>query len=107
MLRLLTIAGSTSYTQHWWGQGRWTAICRTIISDATQAGIALPAPYDTRGTEALLRDLTEPDALNDEVLAWMIDIPGAGGNGPRGLRGHESTRPITREFALYLFDDAE
>jgi hypothetical protein len=23
MLRLLTVAGSTSYTRHWWGQGRW------------------------------------------------------------------------------------
>lgn len=107
ILRLLTIAGSTSYTRHWWGQGRWAAICREIISDATQAAIALPAPYDTTGAEALLRDLTKPDALSDDVLAWMIDIPGTDGNGPSGLRGHESTRPITRQFALYHFGNAE
>jgi hypothetical protein len=44
MLRLLTIAGSTSYTRHWWGQGRWAAICRAIISDATKAAIELPGP---------------------------------------------------------------
>jgi len=107
VLRLLTVAGSTSYTRHWWGQGRWAAICREIISDATQAGIALPPPYDAMGAEALLRDLIEPDTLSDDVLAWMIDIPGTGENGPWGLRGHESTRPVTREFALYRFGDAE
>jgi hypothetical protein len=107
MLRLLTVAGSTSYTRHWWGQGRWAAICRTIISDATRAAIPLPAPYDTKGAEALLRDLTDPDVLSDDALAWMIDIPGAGYNGPRGLRSHESTRPITHEFTLYHFGDVE
>ena len=107
MLRLLTVAGSTSYTRHWWGQGRWPTICREVISDATRAAIALPAPYDAKGAEVLLRDLIEPDTLSDDVLAWMIDIPGAGGNGPWGIRGHESTRPVTREFALYYFGDAE
>jgi hypothetical protein len=56
MLRLLTVAGSTSYTRHWWGQGRWTAICKAIVTDATAAGIALPAPYDATGTEAFLSD---------------------------------------------------
>ena len=96
MLRLLTVAGSTSYTRHCWGQGRWPAICREVISDATEAAIALLAPYDAKGAEALLRDLIEPDTLSDDVLAWMIDIPGTGGNGPWGLRGHESTRPVTR-----------
>jgi hypothetical protein len=106
ILRLLTIAGSTSYTQHWWGQGRWAAICRAIVSDATQAAIALPAPYDTTGADVLLRDLVEPDALGDDVLAWLIDIPGTGGYGPWGLRGHESTRPVTRQFALYHFGNA-
>lgn len=107
MLRLLTVAGSTSYTRHWWGQGRWPTICREVISDATRAAIALPAPYDAKGAEALLRDLIEPDTLSDDVLAWMIDIPGTGGNGPWGIRGHESTRPVTREFTLYYFGDAE
>ena len=101
------VAGSTSYTRHWSGQGRWPAICREVISDATQAAIALPAPYDAKGAEVLLRDLIEPDTLSDDVLAWMIDIPGTGGNGPWGIRGHESTRPVTREFALYYFGDAE
>jgi hypothetical protein len=100
-IRLLTIAGSTSYTRHWWGQGRWPAICRAIVTDAMNAGVALPAPYEAKGVDALLRDLQEPDSLSDDVLAWMIDIPGAGLDGPRGLRSHPSTRPITREFALY------
>jgi hypothetical protein len=100
-LRLLTVAGSTSYTRHWWGQGRWTAICKAIVTDATAAGISLPAPYDATGTEAFLRDLEQPDAISDEAMAWLIDIPGAGSDGPRGLRDHNATKPIVREFELY------
>jgi len=108
MLRLLTVAGSTSYTRHWWGQGRWAAICEAIVTDAAAAGIALPAPYDATGAEAFLRDLQEPDAISDEALAWLIDIPGAGPDGagpdgPRGLRSHSATNPIVREFELYVF----
>jgi len=100
-IRLLTIAGSTSYTRHWWGQGRWPAICRAIVTDAISAGVALPPPYETKGIDALLSDLQEPDSLGDDVLAWMIDMPGTDIDGPLGLRFHPSTRPITREFALY------
>jgi hypothetical protein len=103
MLRLLTVAGSTSYTRHWWGQGRWAAICKAIVTDAVAAGIALPAPYDATGAEAFLRDLREPDAISDEALAWLIDIPGAGPDGPRGLRSHGATEPIVREFELHVF----
>jgi hypothetical protein len=99
-IRLLAIAGSTSYTRHWWGQGRWPAICRAIVTDAINAGVALPPPYETKGVDALLSDLREPDSVSDDVLAWMIDIPGADIDGPLGLRFHPSTRPITREFAL-------
>jgi hypothetical protein len=102
MLRLLTIVGSTSYTRHWWGQGRWAAICRAIITDATSAGVPLPAPYDAEGAVALLRDLRDPEALSDDVLGWMIDIPGTGVDGPYGLRFHESARPIIRKFSLHL-----
>jgi hypothetical protein len=101
-LRLLTIAGSTSYTRHWWGQGRWPAICRAIVADATSAGIPLPAPYGADGADALLRDLRDPEALGDDVLGWMIDIPGTGVDGPYGLRFHKSSRPIVRELSLYL-----
>lgn len=100
-IRLLTIAGSTFYTRHWWGQGRWSAICRAIVTDAINAGVALPPPYETTGIDALLSDLQEPDSLGDDVLAWMIDMPGTDIDGPLGLRFHPSTRPITREFALY------
>jgi hypothetical protein len=106
-IRLLTIAGSTSYTRHWWGQGRWPAICRAIVTDAINAGAALPPPYETTGTDALLRDLQEPDSLSDDVLAWMIDIPDTDIDSPQGLRFHPSTRPITREFTLYLLDAEE
>jgi hypothetical protein len=55
------------------------------------------------GTEALLHDLKEPDALGDEVLAWIIDIPGTGTDGPCGLRDHRSTSPLVRDFELYTF----
>jgi hypothetical protein len=106
-IRLLTIAGSTSYTRHWWGQGRWPAICRAIVTDATRASVALPSPYETKGIDVLLGDLQEPDSLSDDVLAWMIDIPGTDIDGPRGLRSHPSTRPITREFALYRLNPDE
>ena len=103
MLRLLTVAGSTSYTRHWWGQGRWAAICKAIVTDAVAAGIALPAAYDATGAEAFLRDLQDPDTVSDEALSWLIDIPGADPDGPRGLRSHSATKPIVREFELYTF----
>jgi hypothetical protein len=106
-IRLLTVAGSTCYTRHWWGQGRWSAICRAIVTDAVSAGVALPPPYETKGIDALLSDLQEPDSLGDDVLAWMIDVPGTCIDGPRGLRFHPSTRPITREFALYRLNADE
>lgn len=106
-LRLLTMSGSTSYTRHWWGQGRWSAICKAIVADATAVGIALPSPYDIKGTKALLHDLKEPDALSDEAFAWMIDLPGPGTDGPRGLRYHDSTKPLVRDFELYTFAISE
>jgi hypothetical protein len=37
----------------------------------------------------------------------MIDIPGTDIDGPQGLRSHPSTRPIAREFTLYLLDTGE
>lgn len=106
-IRLLTIAGSTSYTRHWWGQGRWPAICRAIVTDAMSAGVALPPPYEAKGIDALLSDLQEPDSLSDDVLAWLIDVPGTDIDGPLGLRSHPSTRPITREFTPYLLGPDE
>lgn len=100
-LRLLTIAGSTSYTSSWWGQGRWRAICAAVIGDAAQAGIKLPDPYDELGPESLLADLERPSQLNDEVLEWLIDMPAAGVDGPRGLRMHEATHPLVRVIELH------
>ncbi|WP_267595703.1 hypothetical protein [Carbonactinospora thermoautotrophica] len=101
-LRLLTIGGSTDYTRHWWGQGRWTAICRRIVTDAVQAGIPLPQPYDSRGPEALVKDLADPDLLDDHVLEWLIDMPDAGVGGPHGLRLHrEATTPPVRTVCFY------
>ncbi|OUS91948.1 hypothetical protein CA951_31130 [Rhodococcus sp. NCIMB 12038] len=98
-MRLLTIGGSTEYTRHWWGQGRWRAICTEIVRDAMEAGIALPSPYDERGQDGLLEDLGDPSQLSDDVLAWLIDMPDATDDGPRGLRMHESSRPPTRLIA--------
>ncbi|WP_141921291.1 hypothetical protein [Halopolyspora algeriensis] len=95
-LRLLTIGGSTSYTQNWWGQGRWPAICRAIVEDAVEGGIALPAPYDTAGVERFIADLEEPDQLDDDVLHWLIDMPASGVEGPRGLRSHKASQPVMR-----------
>lgn len=95
-LRLLTIGGSTSYTDHWWGQGRWQAICRAVVEEAVAGGIGLPAPYDELGANRFIEDLAEPDKLPDEVLNWLIDMPDGGSTGPRGLRFHEASRPIVR-----------
>ncbi|MDX8035870.1 winged helix-turn-helix domain-containing protein [Lentzea sp. BCCO 10_0856] len=94
--RLLTIGGSTSYTWQWWGQGRWTAICRAIVEEAVAGGIALPKPYDGLDLERLVADLAEPDQLDDEALEWLIDMPAAGVDGPRGLRFHHASKPISR-----------
>jgi hypothetical protein len=85
------------------GQGRWGGICRRIVSDAAQAGLPLPVPYDERGSEMLVQDLVDPDQVSDDVLRWLIDMPGAGVNGPYGLRHHrEATAPIVRSISLYL-----
>ncbi|QQQ80130.1 winged helix-turn-helix transcriptional regulator [Saccharothrix sp. 6-C] len=95
-LRLLTIGGSTDHTCHWWGQGRWEAICRAVVTDATAAGISLPPPYDDLGAEKFLADLVDPDNVDDTALDWLIDLPSTSVDGPRGLRFHAATRPITR-----------
>lgn len=95
-LRLLTVGGSTSYTRHWWGQGRWSAIGRAIVEDAVEGGIALPSPYAELDVERFVSDLAEPDQLGDEVLEWLIDMPAGGVDGPHGLRFHEASRPIPR-----------
>ncbi|PWV54843.1 hypothetical protein [Nocardiopsis sp. L17-MgMaSL7] len=102
-LRLLSVGGATSYTRSWWGQGRWSAICGRIVQDAIKEGFALPAAYREAGPKALLRDLTEPDTLDDDTLLWLIDMPDAGTNQPGGLRHHsEATRPVLREFTIEL-----
>lgn len=102
-LRLLSVGGATSYTRSWWGQGRWDAICERIVQDAIKEGLALPAAYRETGPEALLRDLTEPDTLDDDTLLWLIDMPDTDVDQPGGLRHHpEATRPVVREFSIHL-----
>ncbi|WP_326647253.1 hypothetical protein [Streptomyces sp. NBC_01750] len=100
-LILMTIAGSTSYTDSWWGQGRWHTVCRHIVENAIAAGLSLPAPYDQRGAELLLTDLDDPDLLADDVLDWIIDLPQAGIDGPRGLRFNTITRRPHRHWDPY------
>lgn len=95
-LILMTIGGSTSYTDSWWGQGRWRGVCQRIIEDATASEIALPPPYDAYGAVAFLTDLENPDRLAAHVLDWLIDLPDAGIDGPRGLRFNRATRPQLR-----------
>jgi hypothetical protein len=98
-MRIFTIAGSTSYTRNWSGQGRWHAICRAVINDAAQVGIDLPGPYDELGADALLADAGEPSRLPDKVLNWLIDMPAADLSGPRGTRMHDATLPLIRVIA--------
>lgn len=93
-LILMTIGGSTGYTDSWWGQGRWHSICRHILDEAIAADLALPAPYDREGPDVFLADLQNPDRLPYTVLDWFIDLPDAGIKGPRGLRMNSITRPL-------------
>jgi hypothetical protein len=104
-LMLMSIGGSTSYTDTWWGQGRWPSMCRRVIDDAMAAGLALPQPYDQRGPDALLADLDAPDEVPAPVLDWLIDLPGAGIHGPRGLRMHHASRPPQRCWDPYWLTD--
>ncbi|MET8276246.1 hypothetical protein [Streptomyces sp. NPDC005096] len=104
---LMSIGGSTGYTDSWWGQGRWNHICRRIIEDATQAGITLPQPYNFRGAEALIADLADPDLVSDNVWDWLIDMPEAGSDGPRGLRFHHITRTPQRCWDPYWPTDSQ
>lgn len=105
-LILMSIGGSTSYTDSWWGQGRWHSICRRIIDDAVAAGLTLPSPYDERGPDALLADLDAPDQVPDPILDWLIDLPDAGVHGPRGLRMHLVTRPPQSCWDPYWLTDS-
>ncbi len=67
-LSLLTIAGSTSYTRHWWGQGRWPAICRAIVRDATNAGVTLPAPYEKKASRPF--SATSKSRIRLAMMSW-------------------------------------
>ena len=105
---MLTVAGATSYTRHWWGQGRWSAIVEQIVTEAIAGGVPLPDSYGVAGVAAFLRDLEAPHLLSDEALRWIIDMPGAGTDGPRGLRFHHSaTAPVVREFELWTYTISE
>ncbi|MFD4950432.1 hypothetical protein [Streptomyces sp. NPDC058451] len=104
-LILMSIGGSTSYTDSWWGQGRWRSICRRIIDDATAAGLSLPPPYGQSGPDVLLADLDAPDQVPDTVLDWLIDPPEADHEGPRGLRMNGVTRPPQHCWDPYWLTD--
>lgn len=107
-MRLLSVAGATSYTRHWWGQDRWSAIVEQIVTEAIAGGVPLPDPYDVAGAEVFLRDLEAPDLLSDGALRWIIDMPSAGTDGPRGLRFNRSaTVPVVREFELWEYAISE
>lgn len=71
-------------------------MCRAIVEDAVAGGIALPASYDELGRERFVADLAEPDLLGDEALEWLIDMPAAGVDGPRGPRFHNAGKPLSR-----------
>lgn len=47
-------------------------------------------------SERFVIDLAEPHRLGDDVLEWLIDMPAAGADGPRGLRFHAAGKPISR-----------
>jgi hypothetical protein len=104
-LILMSIGGSTGYTDSWWGHGRWRSMCRRVIDDATATGLALPAPYDRRGPDVLLSDLDAPDQVPDTVLDWLIDLPEADHDGPRGLRMNGVTRPPQHCWDPYWLTD--
>lgn len=98
---VLTLAGSTSYTRQWWGQGRWPAIAGTVVDGLVGAGLALPAPYDALGRERLVRDLADiPDLVDDEVLRWFIDPPERPGGGADGLRFTSAVQPPVHRVEL-------
>lgn len=92
-LRLLSMAGSTSYTKRWWGQSWWRELATEVAQQVHKAGIELPNhtgdPFD------LLADLpNDPDELPDETLAVCIDLPTG-----KGLRWVEVTGPVGRELS--------
>ncbi|TKA00496.1 hypothetical protein [Actinacidiphila oryziradicis] len=106
-LILMSIGGSTSYTDSWWGQRRWRSICWRIVEDALTAGFTLPHPYNDRGAHALIADLDHPDLVSDSVLDWLIDLPEAGVDGPRGLRFNTVTRPLQRCWDPYWLAESQ
>ena len=65
-----------------------------------------------RGYGRLVRAANELEpqiqALSDEALRWIIDMPPAGADGPTGLRfNHSATAPVVREFELWEYAFSE
>jgi hypothetical protein len=87
-MRILSVGGATDYSHHWWGQGRWGAICKQIILDAQAAGVALPAPFDQTGSDEFIAAARDPGRLDDKALNWLIDPPASASGRARGLRFH-------------------
>jgi hypothetical protein len=89
-LRLLSMAGSTTYTKSWWGQSWWPGLAREVAQHVHETGIELP--NHSGELFDLLADLpNDPDELSDETLATCIDLPGG-----KGLRWVQVTRPEER-----------
>lgn len=65
-LRLLTLAGSTELTEHWWGRGSWWATIRRVV------GAAADLPPGYAAPEPLIEALADPDGVSDEVLGWYL-----------------------------------
>jgi hypothetical protein len=100
-VRLLSAAGATGYTRHWWGTGRWSMVCRTAVEDIAAAGHILPEPYDVRGPADLIADLIRaPDRLADEILAFCITRPTTGQAVPLGV-GNSTVAPRTRAIEIH------
>lgn len=94
MLRLLSAAGSTTYTKRWWGQSWWPSLAGEVARQVHEAGIELP--NHSGDLFDLLGDLpNDPDELPDETLAACIDVPGG-----KGLRWVGVDGPVGRVLGL-------
>jgi hypothetical protein len=92
-LRLVSVMGSTSATERWWGNGWWRDYSRSVLQQirhtAPDAAPATSSEFDWLDLEADLRE--QPEDVPDDVFGYLIDPPG--GQGLR--RATLPVRPVT------------
>ncbi|HSV64797.1 MAG TPA: hypothetical protein VLJ59_02665 [Mycobacteriales bacterium] len=88
-LRLLSVMGSTAYTERWWGNSWWSDLVDKVTRAAIRRHPSLVDPANEFSGLELAADLAhQPDSLPNETLAIFLKE-----RGTAGLRTAKIERP--------------